>query len=91
MTDRAAIYRNAARFMEKGGSIDSLYSCTSIEAVGGTRDDERAYVDLYSPKDLVTAEISLQLAFGQGEDPEARNHRIMALCFMAAMVEDGDA
>ena len=94
---RADIYRKAAASME-GGADPSPYSCDHIWRVCVSRfKEDSSYEGL---RDAYKAEFSGAEWWDQRGDgyfsgqpvvAEWREERILALCFMAAMVEAGDA
>jgi hypothetical protein len=96
-TDRAKVYRNAARFLERGTHryVVAGYSCLAIaKAVKGkaytghpSRDGFR-YADLSEVKGYIDAYGAENVEVWNFD---GRDHRVIALCFMAAMVEAGDA
>lgn len=97
---RAAIYRQAARSIENGAD---LYSCIAV--MNACDDDKEGaklagkYVDVLvyglEDDDWPSAEGRLQItgfAYGAREvGVDEVDLRVLALCFMAAMVETGDA
>ena len=83
---RAEVYREAADLIPK-----DYASCFAVnKVVSGHHEcgtsEARAYEELFAP-------YVKTFAWGEqwGEEPERTNCRILALCFMAAMVEAGDA
>ena len=89
---KANIYREAARLLEIGArhsdnKSNVMYSCCAIAEAEGCfnewnlNDRDSSLVDEY------------RTLFDGGFDPfdSGRDHRILALCLMAAMVEAGDA
>ena len=91
----AALYHQAAQLLE---SREQSYGCEALKAVGLSngyldavfREDAIQYEETYAGKPARVA------YFANGIDPEddfdetSRNHRILALCFLAAMAEAGD-
>ena len=90
-TDRAKVYRKAARLVD---SDIEPFSCWAVDmAAGGSRTKARYdYTALFTPDG---AEFLSTLAFDGEQDNDAgvkgRAHRVIALLTMAAMVEAGDA
>jgi hypothetical protein len=88
---RAAIYREAARLIEND-KMD--YSCCAIAEAQGIFDEwnrskaESALVDGYAD---VMGSFKEAGGFCCGWTDDGRDERVVALCFMAAMVEAGDA
>jgi hypothetical protein len=87
---RASIYREAAKLIESGAEYACCYA---LEKAGGKRECDRMHA--------VFAECQGRVYLGGhwmadlGENPYDRElmspRRVVALCFMAAMVEAGDA
>ena len=94
---RAAAYRSAARMIEMD-SVAGGWSCWALELALGVplhgsashptaiHPDVIAYEDMYRPDSKSLYPHRWGEAF---DDPY--NCRVLALCFMAAMVEAGDA
>lgn len=97
---RAAIYREAARLLERkaksiwnGGAIE--YACEAIDSALGISSAGHcahcyAMKEVFAahcPGDAWLSKISSETA----DTEEDRPGRILALCFMAAVVEAGDA
>jgi hypothetical protein len=93
-TDGANVYALAAKAFEDravgwGGDVGIDYACEALEIVGGRHADCDRMKDVFSPCSENIAWLELE---GRHEyDDVQRNFRILALCFMAAMVEAGDA
>lgn len=91
-----AIYREAARRIEAEGDVygwsDYSYSCTAILRVAQESGVDgklltKPYVATFAPeKRQHSPETDLQYAFYEDRGC-AMDYRVMALCFMAAMVE----
>lgn len=83
----AAIYRAAAKRISECDY--GAFSCVTISQAGGDSED---YAKLFRPSEK---EDSALWGMGWSEDiknwRQRNNCRIIALCFMAAMVEAGDA
>jgi len=88
------IYLDAARQLAER---ESDYSCVAImEATSDDGEDSvhcAPYLSLFAPTNdeyfcswSDNPETRLQLAYGWGQ--ESRDHRTLALCFMAAIAED---
>jgi hypothetical protein len=96
---RAAIYRAAARQMEKNfdrdlhngaywyGACDNIAHVVTGSAVRSDCAEALAFERVFRPKSVYAYWGD---EWGCNHD-ERRNIRILALCFMAAMVEAGDA
>ena len=88
-TDRAKdvmVYQAAARVMERG---EMRFACFALEAIVYP---DHHYCQRMKGVFAPDSERSAWLADRDTDDPEhRRNVRILALCFMAAMVEAGDA
>ena len=94
-TDKdAETYRRAAKAFEecKPGWVGHCridYACEALHAVGARGDECKRMKAAFAPrKDNIAW---LQLKGVSEQDESQRNFRILALCFMAAMVEAGDA
>jgi hypothetical protein len=97
---RAAIYRKAARGVEQNVGSGAIYgyACNAIEAVQGKVSGE-----IFAPwREDSDASKSFKAVFSPGHENRfgffgemnsdgSRDCRVVALCFMAAMVEAGDA
>ena len=84
-TERAAMFLEAARRLaerEQTPDTECFCSCCAIEFVGGAREKNR-YSALFNPLNGNT--------FWGLNWPRPSQCRVLALCFMAAMVEAGDA
>ena len=95
-TDRADLYRRAAKLMESGNSTANGSCCWAIGLTKnpgvmilyGDKDaDCRAMKAVYAPR----KNHGFWMNDIGDNDHERHNGRILALCFMAAMVEAGDA
>ena len=81
MTRRAQRYREAARLIESG---QEELCCPALKRVGlSSRELVRWWLDDGNTPDVHWA---LDWAYDFGGD-ERRNHRILALCFLAAVAE----
>lgn len=79
----AKIFRRAAELIDKE---THHFSCSAISAVGD-RTERIAYGELFSPH----GELHLiGWGWGWGSNAEQKACRVLALLFMAAMVEAGD-
>lgn len=97
---RAELYRKAAELVENPPQYSCQWACNAIEhAVYGRLyrdtegrvvygDDAILFHRFFEPDDFVD---DLQGFFGDARDAGAKEDRLTALCFMAAMVEAGDA
>lgn len=87
----AAIYREAARIVLEG---ESLWGCIAISRAGNRCD---AFCKLFDPSPEILDPLAKPRddgwCWGIGErgNDKAAKERSIALCFMAAMVEAGDA
>lgn len=90
---RSEIYRNAARRIERK---QNTYSCVAIEMACKGRDYEDAkefYGETMSPRgDGVMYSFDfLDEEYADEFDKQfARDHRVVTLCFMAAIAEDAE-
>ena len=96
-TDWAKVYLRAARIVERGNMTNAAhgYACNAIEVA--QKRDPYDFCDM-SPATLAFREVfdpgvrgSMTGFFGPMELAINRDRRVLALCFMAAMVEAGDA
>ena len=79
----AAVYREAARQIEEGIQI---WTCNALECLGAS---PIPYAALFKPEDE-HFDGSWGTRWSDSYE-ERQDCRILALCFMAAMVEAGDA
>ena len=90
-TDRradAAIYRAAAKLLEDG---ESRWACFAIKRASKRRLGCKAFRAVFGPSRDNSVH-RLEGWWGNSYfKPDAEGPRILALCFMAAMVEAGDA
>ena len=89
---RTAIYREAARLIERGESDErniGVRACFAIDQAAERR--KSAARSAYVKHVLGGCSASAWLYEGYEDSPEANDERIVALCFMAALVEAGDA
>jgi hypothetical protein len=91
---RAAIYRSAAKAFEEnkpgwGGCMGIDYACEALDVAGADSEELCLMKAVFAPRRDSIAWLELR---GLSESDSAqRDFRILALCFMAAMVEAGDA
>ena len=86
---RAAIYRKAARRIER--AAHGMFSCSTLNTITGDGEAARRYAELFRPEDYNGECWGHAWANGWDQWRERNACRIVALCFMAAMVEAGDA
>ena len=90
----ADVYRNAAKLVEDGVTP---FSCNAINYAVGDFSYTHPAVVSYKAAMAPEGFSAVRVADFEGSypdnvpPPDAENHRILALCFMAAMVEAGDA
>lgn len=86
---RAAIYRKAAKMIE---DKQACSSCIALDFAGAGEESRRKYSAVFRPeKPDDPAGIFWWRDCGCHGTRRYRDPRILALCFMAAMVEAGDA
>lgn len=89
---KAAVYLAAAKEVaevmyqhERGERPQHKACCTALTDVDATIGEKILFGKYFMPK------YASSFWFGDPQEPQNRNPRILALCFMAAMVEAGDA
>jgi hypothetical protein len=89
---RAAIYRKAARLIERGDWDRSCWAVTAAEFGSLDHRSDDANVDAYADFMLGGCQVSSRLFSYIGHDSQkAQDIRVLLLCFMACAVETGDA
>ena len=88
-SERAATYRKAARLLERRHTT-AYHCCEALDVSGAEENECRRMKSVYAPKGDRTAWMSL-CDYRDHVVYDERAVRILALCFMAAMVETGDA
>lgn len=93
-TNTAPLYRKAARLLEKHpgkwaacGAIRVVIGEARVRVEAPNEPEVRAFSAFFAPD----PKFPNGFWFGDCEAGKANDERIMALCFMAAMVEAGDA
>jgi hypothetical protein len=83
-------YRNSAKLIEEGKEDHLRGACCiamdQIAMIDGDVNNVQVFYDLFKPNEGHNA-----LWWGEKWEDDARSCRILALCFMAALVEAGDA
>ena len=82
------MYREAARRVELG---EDEFACVALKKTG-CEDEVAVMAKLFKPEHSMIHWFGSYNDFEEGSSGlEARNARVVMLCFMAAMVEAGDA